>query len=328
MGLKKVVYSLNRHPLNFRSISDMNADIVGGLVRLQQPVDLVVGIPRSGMLAASMLALHLNCALTDVDGLLNNRLFSRGKSREGLYDALASPSQAQCVLILDDSVYSGREMNLAKRQLAHLGNDKALLFAAVYVSPQSAALVDFYFAVCPNPRVFEWNLMHHNILQNTCLDIDGVLCRDPTEIENDDGPLYKEFIRTAQRLLLPTVPVGYLVTSRLEKYRDETEAWLARHNVKYKNLIMMNLPTKEARMRAGNHGEFKAQACKDVGADFFIESDKRQAVVIAENACVDVFCVQTRELVTPSFRAEIVSSVTSKPRRIYAALRRVISAIK
>ena len=81
-------------------------------------------------------------------------------------------------------------------------------------------------------------------------------------------------------------------------------------------------------MKAGNHGAFKAQVCKDVNADFFIESDKRQAVVIAEGACVDVFCVETQELVKPSSQTEMISSVTGKPRRLYRALRRGVSAIK
>jgi len=37
------------------------------------------------------------------------------------------------------------------------------------------------------------------------------------------------------------------VTCRLEKYREETEAWLDEHGVTYDNLVMMDHPDMEAR---------------------------------------------------------------------------------
>ena len=83
------------------------------------------------------------------------------------------------------------------------------------------------------PRVFEWNLMHGTVLANSCVDIDGVLCLDPTDEENDDGECYARFLRDTPALLLPTAPVAWLVTSRLEKYRKQTAEWLARHEVRY-----------------------------------------------------------------------------------------------
>ncbi len=35
--------------------------------------------------------------------------------------------------------------------------------------------------VIDRPRIFEWNVLHHpGILKDACLDIDGVLCHDPS----------------------------------------------------------------------------------------------------------------------------------------------------
>jgi orotate phosphoribosyltransferase len=326
MGTSSVISSLTRQRINFRSIADMDADILKGIPRLPRSIDLVVGIPRSGMLAASILALHLNCALTDVDGLLNGRIFTRGHSRRGLFTNISSVDLAESIMVLDDSVYRGAEMDGVRRLLSGFEARKEILFAAVYVSEQSRAKVDFYFNVCQIPRIFEWNLMHHSELSEACIDMDGVLCRDPTEEENDDGPKYQEFLSHAERFLLPTVPVGYVVTCRLEKHRLQTESWLARHNVKYKRLIMMDLPSKAARIAAGSHGAFKANACRHLGANLFIESDEAQALEIANRASVDVFCVKTQRLIHPAWARERLAAITNGPRRLRQAVRRMFLA--
>jgi uncharacterized HAD superfamily protein len=72
--------------------------------------------------------------------------------------------------------------------------------------------------------------MHHgHLLKYCCVDIDGVLCLDPTDCQNDDGAAYEKFLEEAVPMLAPTRPIGALVTSRLEKYRGLTEKWLAKH---------------------------------------------------------------------------------------------------
>ena len=48
------------------------------------------------------------------------------------------------------------------------------------------------------------------------MDIDGVLCADPTPEENDDGEKYRHFLLNAPPLFIPKVTIGTLVTSRLE----------------------------------------------------------------------------------------------------------------
>jgi uncharacterized HAD superfamily protein len=148
--------------------------------------------------------------------------------------------------------------------------------------------------------MFEWNLMHHPRLAEACLDIDGVLCVDPTMEQNDDGPRYLDFVSRAAPLVLPTIKVKHIVTSRLEKYRPQTEAWLRQHGVQYEQLHMLDLPTAEERRRLNMHFKFKARVyAGDPAATLFIESERGQAIEIARVANKAVFCTEDSQMYLP-----------------------------
>ena len=51
--------------MNFRSVSDMDRVIREKLSLIPSDVELIVGVPRSGMLPATLLAVYLNLPLTD-----------------------------------------------------------------------------------------------------------------------------------------------------------------------------------------------------------------------------------------------------------------------
>jgi len=141
--------------------------------------------------------------------------------------------------------------------------------------------------------------MHHMLLAQSCVDIDGVLCRDPSEAENDDGPEYARFLADVQPRFVPSVRIRYLVTCRLEKYRSLTEEWLSRHGIGYDRLVMMDLPTKAARVASGSHATFKASVYRRTDTQLFIESSREQADDIARLSGGDVLCTDTMEFVLP-----------------------------
>ncbi|MDK2907731.1 MAG: hypothetical protein PWQ87_189 [Candidatus Woesearchaeota archaeon] len=282
--------------MKYKSFCDLNKDIKKWLLTLPK-VDLVVGIPRSGLIPATLISLYRNIPLTDVEGLIEKRLFSTGKRYTG--KEIEWNSDKTRVLIIDDSVWSGRQINIIKKKIKDLNIKYNIKYAAVYVAPTATRIVDFYYEILNPPRVFEWNIMHHGILENSCVDIDGVLCRDPLEEENDDGERYKQFIQNADEYMIPTKKIGWLVTSRLEKYRSLTEEWLKKHNVKYNHLIMMPFDSKEERIRAGNYADFKTKIYKNTNAELFIESSFKQAVEIANKSGKSVFCVETNEMIQP-----------------------------
>lgn len=283
--------------MNYRSVADMSRQVAAWTHKLPSDLDLIVGIPRSGLLVANLLALCTNLPMTDVDGLLQGRLLSTGPRYEGDLGDLTS--RTLDVLVVDDSVWSGQQMQEVKERIAAAALPHRIRYAAVYVRPGSQHHVDFVGELLSTPRVFEWNIVNHNYLSETCIDIDGVLCRDPTEAENDDGACYEEFVSTVPPLITPSKKVGWVVTSRLEKYRPLTEAWLERYGVEYGELIMLDLPSKEARLAAGSHATFKADVYKATGASLFIESALWQASEIANRVGRPVFCMDERQMIWP-----------------------------
>jgi uncharacterized HAD superfamily protein len=313
--------------VNFRSIQDLNDAIVRGLPRVPRDVDLVVGIPRSGLLAAGILALHLNVPLTDLQGLVEGRTIRSGPRLRNRNNG-AGAGKARHALVIDDSVLGGSTMQAARQQVLEAGLDCRVTYAAVYVAPAARSDVDIYLEEIVGPRVFEWNLMHGGMIGRSCVDVDGVLCVDPTERQNDDGPRYRAFLQHAQPLLLPTVPVGWLVTCRLEKYRDLTEQWLQRHDVRYGALHMMDYPTKEARLAAGTHASFKAEIYQQTGAALFVESSLRQAVGIAGHCGRPVLCLETREMIYPSLAAQAPTMARRAPSLARSWARRIRRGLK
>ena len=285
--------------MNFRTYEDLAKIVNNNLYRIPNDVDLVVGVPKSGLMVASMIALYLNLPLTDLDSLDDEKLFNSGISKKRK-DWIKKPSQARKILVVDDSSASGVTCRKTKRFINKSKFKEKIIFLVVFVTDTTKKIPDMYFDVCQLPRMFEWNYMHHGLLENACVDIDGVLCQDPTDEENDDGEKYIEFISNVKPRVVPTKTIKYLVTTRLEKYREYTEEWLKKNNIKFEELIMMDLPSKEERLKLGNHGGFKGEEYKKKrDALIFIESNEHQAPIIANTSGKDVFCVDNGKFYRP-----------------------------
>src|SRR5690606_15848185 len=138
---------------------------------------------------------------------------------------------------------------------------------------------------------------------------------------------YREFLTTVDCRYQSRVQLGWLVTSRLEKYRPECEAWLARHGIEYRALIMLDMPDAEARRRANIHARHKAEAYRRTDAWLFIESAAHQAAEIANLSGRPVFCTDERAMYYPGNRTTLRQSdiVRRKLRSLY---RRVTSPVR
>lgn len=275
--------------LEYRSIADMNEAILNNLHKLPHDIDLVVGIPRSGMLPANLIALYLNKSYTDIDSFIEGRIYSSGERGKNLQNCVIKK-----VLIMDDSLHSGNALNKAKEKLSDIIRKKKydILFGVVYIIERNKQMIDFYCEVTGERRIFQWNFFHHSYyLKDAYFDIDGVLCPNPPQ--DDDGPIYLDYIRNAPVLFKPSCEIDTLVSCRLEKYRKTTEDWLIRNEIKYKKLIMLDLPDKETRIKWGKHGVFKGKIYKDSNAPFFVESSYREAKDILRISKKTVFCVET-----------------------------------
>ncbi len=276
--------------LEFRTFGDLAHCIRKQLHKIPADADLVVGLPRSGMIPAYIIALFMNKKCCSLDEFLNGTAISHGNRP-------VSDIEPRKVLIVDDSCYSGRAMDLARERLKPIADKYEFVYTVVYGRTESLEKIDCCLEVVNGNRVWQWNYLNHAVAQTACFDMDGVLCVDPAPEENDDGVKYLNFIKTAAPLYIPSYKIRAIVTSRLEKYRSATEAWLREHGVQYDELVMLDLPTAEERRRQNCHATFKAEAYKNrKGTTLFVESEERQAKEIAFLTGKKVLCLATDEL--------------------------------
>ena len=276
--------------LNFRTIENLNLAIVKRLTEIRKlNIDLIVGIPRSGMLPASLLATHLQLPFTDIDSYNANRWYVRNKKVTVPDDM---PNKSLRILLVDDTINTGNAMRNTLSSIKKT-NDTIIKFA-VYGSPKNKSSdIDFICEECPLPRAFQWNIWKHNQASEWATDMDGVLCRDPSKKENDKGLKLKHFYQTADPRFLFKKPVKYIITSRQEKFRTVTLEWLNTHNVKFEELIM-----KPNNTPGGNesHALYKANELNNLNVKLYIESDPKQAKIIAQRVNIPVWCTDNQRI--------------------------------
>ena len=74
-----------------------------------------------------------------------------------------------------------------------------------------------------------------------------------------------------------------------------------RYNIKYNDLVMLDLPDMKARQRANNHGGHKAKAYMSKPYVLFVESEMSQALEINRLSKKPVLCTENFEMI---FEAE------------------------
>ena len=283
--------------MNFRSYSDLISLVRRSMWQLPHDIELIVHVPRSGIIPAAQIALQRNLPIISLDEFIAGAGdAARFSARERQH---ANTGKGR-VLIVDDSVGDGGALARVRAALSERPDDgRSVSFLAVYWSGVEVEGLDYWFEKVPRPRLFEWNALHHEGLSNFCVDIDGVLCRDPTRAENDDGPSYARFLHDADMLVNPTHEIGWLISNRLERYRPQTEDWLARHGIRYRELILLDGVSAETRRKAGAHGWFKGRVYRELPAEIFIESEPFQARDIAQIAVKPVLCTENWSLYRP-----------------------------
>lgn len=275
--------------ISWRTIDDLanlcRANLAA--IRALNP-DVVVGIPRSGMLPASILSLGLDIPLSDLHS------FCRGKrwARSG-FDK-AESCRAKRILLVDDATGFGKTMSQAIHQIRHARTNVQIMTCGVFATEEAAARLTIAFDICPKPRIFEWNWFRNGgALKDSCVDIDGVLCLDPTGKQKRDADAYRNFVLNAVPLFRTQYPVHAFVTGRSSEFRAETEAWLDRHGFKYGALKMLD--GKSPRTAEG-HARLKADFYTSSGATLFIESNPAQAEMIAKISGKQCLCITTRDM--------------------------------
>ena len=254
-------------------------------------VRAIAGVPRSGLIPASLLALDLNVPMISVEALCAEERPEIPLPRRGFGNRI----QEGPVLVVDDTCASGRQIDRLRSLIK-----TPVVFGAVYVESRPRIAVDYYHAQLPDfAQVYEWTMFHDDNNGRLLTDLDGVLCEDWHGGNEDEHPeAYAEFLAHVRPRRIPTLPLKGIVTNRLERHRPETEAWLARHGIRYGSLTMSPHPTFTARDQARDAAVRKAAAYQaDPSLRLFVESDDAQAREIARLTARPVFSVARNGLV-------------------------------
>lgn len=245
----------------FMNFNTMLADAIGWCRIMNSDFDVVVAIPRSGMVLGSMIATKFDKPLSTVDMFLDGKkcwIHDRKMTNPDFIPQ--NPDSYKRILLVDDTSSSGSECstmaknyNLLKAKYPEL----EIIKAALYIMPWNARYIDRYYKfIDMPPHRFEWNMLHAPLWGIAlAVDLDGVLCKNCT-IDDNDEEAYIDWMKNAEPYLIPHYKIDWIVTCRIEKYRAITEEWLKNHGVEYGELIMMNAPENKLR---GNPIEFKAK---------------------------------------------------------------------
>lgn len=228
-------------------------DLAAGAVELadQIPPDVtrVVGIPRSGMIPAAIIASKLHLPLYTIRDW--EVVPAGGGFRTG-WGQLDGAGGRWC--FVDDTLHNGG--TLRRLRAAGVPLD-AHLTAVVYALNPSQC--DLYFAALATPHLLEWNLLNTAYVQHLASDFDGIICHNPP---HQDKPKY----------LSRCAAIKTIISARPESERQQSETWLARYGVQYQSLRLW--PGTEAdRWDIERVAAWKVQECVATGVEFYIESE-------------------------------------------------------
>ncbi len=270
--------------MNYRSFCDLSIAISSLTTKLPLDWDLFVGIPRSGLLVANLLALHYNTYLADVEGLLRGKMFNCGKRKACITGRY--PKRGLKVLVIDDSIRTGSEIAKTREALKSLEAKHCISYAAIYVCPGMEKLVDYYHESLPPPRVFEWNLMHNLYVLKYCMSIEGVILGVGDQIAHDCSSL--------RAMIRPSFTIGCLVLG--PEYDEKLmEAWLISQGIDFNRIVRFE-GSAESWRNDKKRAAFKADVCREMSAVLYIEHGLSESKLIAKQSLVPVFCTQENRI--------------------------------
>lgn len=280
--------------MNFVSYQELVADCKEFASALRQfNPRVIIGVPRSGMLAASMIGLELNLPVITPTQTIDSFFSSR------FIGARHIDLEKGMWLVVDDSVRSGASIENAKQIAVEVNNknETAILTAGLYCTEEGRWHSNFSYKIIEQPRCFEWNLFHSSQTSTTVFDIDGVFCQDPDFQEEDNNANILEHIQTAKLLRKISRPCLALCTSRLEKYKKQTVEWLRKHGIRYQQLAMCPCGTVKERRNIGT-AKIKAEFYNSKNqANLFVESSEHTAREMAKFTDKPILCSDTMSLV-------------------------------
>jgi len=263
----------NWHVITFEDFFGLAVDWAD---MLPKDFDCILGVPRNGLLVASVLALKMGKPLSTADDFVRGIVWASRSSEK--------PSVYKRVLIVEDAVNSAHAMkeDIAKLKAydANLEVKTGCLFPQ---NPEMQNWIDYYYAISHDAPA-EWHM--HSFFKDRVLavDLDGVLLNEPT----------------GNPLLLPTFPVEAVITARGESERAKVESWLKSQGVSYKQLIMFDGDLNDRTVK--RIAKYKSDQLLRVGAEWFWESEPDLSEAICAIAKIPVYCPTNHKIYSSKSR--------------------------
>ena len=279
----------------FLNYEDLARDSIGLVKKIPQEVDCIVGAARSGLMPAAMIAtkLHLPLFAVSKHGVTDPGHGNRMNGRDDPCAALRAgrrghglDRQVDC----DDRRAGCQALAERDGSLRPWFTRPPAARPSVTWSAESTSGRTFWSGIFPTPgSTRTWRMT-----------LTGYFARIVRPGADDDGQRYEEFLRNAVPKYLPRkYPVRLIITARLEKWRPQTEDWLRRHGIAWKELAMGPWPSLEARRRDRDIDKFKAYVLAHSTCYGFVESDVQQAKSIMQLARKPVLCPAAKEFFIP-----------------------------
>ena len=246
---------------------------------LPEDITAVAGVPRSGMIPASIIAAHLHLPLYQIteDGQLEQLGMGQRGTKFGFGD------RPEKIAVIDDTLQNG----VAMKKVKDVMDGRDAVFAAVYVNHKHKSMVDYYAREVGDAHITEWNCFNNgpkggyaalgDYVHGGATDLDGIIIHD----DKSGG------VQGTAYMLPKSLPVRLIVTGRPERHREETEALLRRYGVRWGRLEML---PDDVPMTPENIAGHKAKWYTESPCRYFIESDPEQAKMIFEKSGKAVIC--------------------------------------
>jgi len=282
---------------------DMCRDIRNNLTMIPRYVAGVLGMPRSGMLPATIIAEYLNVGLSTPDSVIAAGSVTKALLEHGHREMRMDGPRV--LLVVDDTCFHGNSMARTMKKLKHPAfAGYEFIFLAVYLEgPCEKFTPHVWLRDIREPAkrgplgyaVYEWNLFAHgNLTRRTLFDLDGVFCKEPPDERDEEA--YLQYIMNPVPLYIPTGGPISICTYRLEKYRKETMDSLRNLGAQRVNLYMFPSHDYWERCNTAASWQYKADMYKDDYWLLFVESDDYPARKIHELTGKPVICIETNEL--------------------------------
>ncbi|WP_083005006.1 phosphoribosyltransferase family protein [Halomonas sp. GT] len=279
--------------IHFKSYADLNSDINKNFDKISGDWDLVVGIPRSGMIPAYIISLALNINCTDIASLVSNLPLKRGVTRD-LKKNITHPWDAKRILLVDDSILSGESLRKEMEPIPVFLKNRVTTLA-IYSNKPVRKDIDIVLEFVPLPRVFEWNIFHHKIVEGACVSLEGVISID--KINNKPLMLMKP-------RYLPSGKIHTIVSCRPASQREEVVSWLTMNGINFSNLVMVSDDVDFDSLDDFSKSKIKSDAFQSSSAFLYIEGNSEQAKMINKESNKPVYCQASSQIYNPGVSLE------------------------